>query len=188
MPRNRLIQSTFWSDDKIIKISITARLLFIALWTYSDDMGVHRDDNNTLKAQVFPTDDITLDKIESLKNELIDVGLIIPFSDKRDGNLLFIKNWFKYQYINKPTPSKYKLPKEIIQNFNDDELEKYEKRVISDYYRSSAVELPSKRKEKKRTDLKEKKTKELLKDGEIKDVDNRPFKKLQQELPSVRNK
>lgn len=186
MPRNRLINSNYWSDDKIIKISIPARLLFIALWNYSDDMGIHRNDNGTIKARVFPLDDINLDEVEQYKQELINQTLVIPFIDDRDGDLLFIKNWYKYQYINKPTPSKYKLPLEIIKNFNDDELIKYKSRVISDDYRSSVGIVQPKRKEKKGKEIneKEKNGKELLKDGENENLSINSFKTLQQYLPS----
>lgn len=190
MPRNRLIQSKFWSDDKILKISVQARLLFISLWTFTEDTGIHRDDNTMLKAQAFPADDISINEIEIYKNELISKGLILSFTDERDGELLFIKNWYKYQYIQKPTPSKYKLPEEIIKNFNDDELEKYKKRVVSDDYRSSMGAVPPNRKEKKGKEIKknEKNEKELLKEDENNDISTNPFKHLQKCLPSNRNK
>lgn len=188
MARKRLIDPNFWTDDKIIRISLPARLLFISMWNHSDDLGVHRNDNYTLKAEVFPLDDISVEEVDKYKNELIKHGLIIPYTDVRDGELLFIKNWYKYQYIKNPTPSKYKLPIEIIQNFNDDELGKYKLREVDDDFRSSAEVLPPNRKEKKgkEINIKERNVKELLKDGKNENIENNPFKKLQQELPSYK--
>ena len=148
MPRKRMIDPKFWTDDKIIKISIPARLLFIAIWNHADDLGVHRNDNFSLKAEVFPIDNISVEEVEKYKNELITVGLVISYTDERDGELLFIKNWYKYQYIKKPTPSKYRLPENILMNFTNDERRKYNERVVDDDYRSSTEVLPPNRKEK----------------------------------------
>lgn len=141
MARKRMIDPKFWTDDKVMRISFPARLLFIGLWSHSDDLGVHRDDNYTLKAEVFALDNLTVEDVNKLKKELIDIGLILSFNDERDGNLLFIKNWFKYQYIKTPTPSKYQLSKEILKNFTSDELKKYHNRILDDDYRSSTVGL-----------------------------------------------
>ena len=186
MPRKRMIDPKFWTDDKIIKISISARLLFIAIWNHSDDLGVHRNDNFSLKAEVFPIDDISVEKVENYKKELIDVGLVIAYNDERDGDLLFIKNWFKYQYIKKPTPSKYRLPENILSTFNDDELNKYRLRIIDDEFPTTTELIPPNRIEKNRIEINEseKKSKELLRNGENENIGNNPFKKLQQELPS----
>ena len=145
MARKRMIDPKFWTDDKVIKISVPARLLFIGLWSYSDDIGVHRDDDSTLKVEVFPLDEYTVEYVGKLKRELIDIELIISFKDDIDGELLFIKNWFKYQKIVKPTPSKYQLSKEILKNFTSDELKKYHNRILDDDYRSTTVVLPPKR-------------------------------------------
>ena len=147
MPRKRLIDPNFWSDDKIIRISIPARLLFIAMWNFTDDMGVHRDDNYSLKAEVFPIDDITIKDVEKYKQELIKSGLVKVFEDVLDGKLLFIKNWYKYQYIKKPTPSKYSLPDAILQFFTDSEIEKYHLRTLDNEYGTSTEPVPPKRKE-----------------------------------------
>lgn len=181
-----MIDPKFWTDDKIIKISIPARLLFIAIWNHSDDLGVHRNDDYSLKAEVFPIDDVSVQEIETYKNELINKGLIIPYTDERDGDLLFIKNWFKYQYIKKPTPSKYRLPNNILTNFNDDELNKYRMRISDDDFPISTEVLPPNRIEKKGKEiyLKERNVKELLKDDKNENIGNNPFKILQQELPS----
>lgn len=186
MPRKRMIDPKFWTDDKIIKISIPARLLFIAIWNHADDLGVHRNDNFTLKAEVFPIDNISVEEVEKYKNELITIGLVISYTDERDGELLFIKNWYKYQYIKKPTPSKYRLPENILMNFTNDERNKYNERVVDDDYRSSTEVLPPNRKEKNGIEVNEneKKSKELLKDGEIENFNSNPFKQLQKDLPS----
>ncbi len=188
MPRKRMIDPKFWTDDKIIKISLPARLLFISMWNYSDDLGVHRNDNFTLKAETFPLDDISVEEVDKYKNELIECGLVISYTDVRDGELLFIKNWYKYQYIKKPTPSKYKLPIEIIKNFNDDELSKYKLREIDDGFRSSTELLPPNRKERngKEINRNEKNVKELLKDDKNENIGTNSFKRLQQELPSYK--
>lgn len=145
MARKRMIDPKFWTDDKIIRLSFPARLLFIGLLSHSDDLGVHRNDDLTLKVEMFGADKLSVQDIGDLKEELIKPKLIIPFTNENDGELLFIKNWFKYQLINKPTPSKYHLPKEILKNFTVDELKKYQKRILDNDYGSTTEVLPPNR-------------------------------------------
>ena len=162
------------------------------MWNFTDDMGVHRDDNYSLKAEVFPLDDLTIKDIDNYKQELIKSGLVKAFEDVLDGKLLFIKNWYKYQYIKKPTPSKYSLPDEILQFFTDSEIGKYHLRTLDNEYGTSTEPVPPKRKEKNRieeneieSNLKEEKSEE--KEDKNDCFNNNPFIKLQQELPSAKS-
>jgi len=105
-----MIDPRFWTDDKIMCLSRKARLLFIGIWNFSDDSGIHKDNALVLKAEIFPADeDISVADVERCKKELIDSELIIPY---QNDELFYVKNWQTYQYIQKPVPSKYKLPEE----------------------------------------------------------------------------
>ena len=109
MARKRMIDPKFWADDKMMSLTTRHRLLFIGIWNFSDDGGIHKNSNNMLKAEVFPCDDIIVEEVGKLKDELIELELIIPFQSNGI-ELFYVKNWKIYQSIQKPIPSKYKLP------------------------------------------------------------------------------
>ena len=109
MARKRMIDPKFWADDKMMSLTTRHRLLFIGIWNFSDDGGIHKNSNNMLKAEVFPCDDIIVEEVGKLKDELIEWELIIPFQSNGI-ELFYVKNWKIYQSIQKPIPSKYKLP------------------------------------------------------------------------------
>ena len=111
MARKRMIDPKFWSDDKMMALTPRHRLLFIGIWNFSDDGGIHKNSNSMLKAEVFPCDDINTEAVGKLKDELIELELIIPFNSNGI-ELFYVKNWKIYQSIQKPIPSKYKLPED----------------------------------------------------------------------------
>ncbi len=108
MARKRMIDPKFWSDDKMMSITPMHRLLFIGIWNFSDDSGIHKNSNEMLKAEIFPCDDITINQIGKLKSDLIDHNLIVPFQNE-EIELFYVKNWNIYQKINRPIPTKYRL-------------------------------------------------------------------------------
>ena len=56
MARSRIIKPEFWSDEKLAKLSLQARLLYIGLWNTSDDAGTTQGHPLWLKSQIFPYD------------------------------------------------------------------------------------------------------------------------------------
>ena len=115
MARKRMIDPQFWCDEKMMTLSHSARLLFIGLWNFCDDPGIHKDSDLKLKAEIFPADDITKDDVKKLKEELIQIGLIIAIKEDEFGDdILMVKNWNKYQKINRPIPSKYNISEDSL--------------------------------------------------------------------------
>ncbi len=115
MARKRMIDPQFWCDEKMMTLSHSARLLFIGLWNFCDDSGIHKDSDLKLKAEIFPADDITKDDVKKLKEELIQIGLIIAIKEDEFGDdILMVKNWNKYQKINRPIPSKYNISEDSL--------------------------------------------------------------------------
>lgn len=97
MARNRMIKKEFWEDDKISECSVTARLLFIALWNIADDEGYLEYRTKWIKTKCFPYDKL---EIKPLIDELLGVGVLLE-----QGGILWVKNFLKHQQINRPTPS-----------------------------------------------------------------------------------
>lgn len=108
MARIRTIKPEFWTNEKVLGCSPIARLLFIGMWNFSDDTGRMQFSPKTLKAQIFPGDDIGLDDIARMIDELSSNGLLqIYFIE--DKGYLSVLGW-NHQKIDKPQKSKYPEP------------------------------------------------------------------------------
>jgi len=91
-----------------MELSLSARLLFIGLWNFCDDRGVHPASYKTLKAEVLPADDVTVAEIEVMVQEMIEQGLLMEF--EANGRRWWHVTGWSHQKINRPTPSRYPSP------------------------------------------------------------------------------
>lgn len=99
--RIRTIKPEFWSDEQVMSCSIHARLLFIGLWNFCDDSGVHPLKPVSLKALIFPGDSIDSTSIRRLLLELSENDLIALY-DVDGKQYLQVLGW-AHQRIDKPT-------------------------------------------------------------------------------------
>ena len=107
MARIRTIKPEVWTDEKIVECSTTARLLFIGLWNFCDDQGIHQYSPKQIKMEVFPGDNCTSQDIEKYLSELINNGLIKTYHHENK-RYLIINGWH-HQRIDKPS-NKHPLP------------------------------------------------------------------------------
>lgn len=105
MARIRSIKPEFWTSEQVMNCSPMARLLFIGLWNFCDDAGNHVASAKTIKANVFPGDDIMSSSIQGLLDELSANGLIVYYSFENK-DFLHVTGWH-HQKIDRPT---YKHP------------------------------------------------------------------------------
>lgn len=96
-----MIKPEFWISDDITSCSIQARLLFVGLWNFCDDNGVHPHNVRTIKMEVYPGDNFCFEDIETMITELVDNDLLIIF-DAGGREYLKVKNWNKHQRIDRP--------------------------------------------------------------------------------------
>jgi hypothetical protein len=76
------------------------------MWTFADDRGVHPASSKTLKAEVFPSDDLTSDEVAGLVREMHDQSLVETF--EANGKFFWhVTGWDRHQRIDRPT---YKHP------------------------------------------------------------------------------
>ncbi|TES88933.1 MAG: hypothetical protein E3J94_07160 [Desulfobacteraceae bacterium] len=109
MARNRMIQKIFWDDEKLSGISKPARLVFIALWNLSDDYGVVKGNPSWLKSRIFPYEKNSMDEFNGLLREIEDKEFIFSFKSNKE-KYFFIKNFQKYQIINRPSKQRNPEP------------------------------------------------------------------------------
>lgn len=108
MARIRSIKPEFWTSEQVLECSLGARLMFLGMWNFADDYGRMPFSPKSIKAQVFPADDLSLDIIRGMILELSANGLVLIYTV--DGKeYLEITGW-KHQRIDKPQPAKYPGP------------------------------------------------------------------------------
>lgn len=106
MARIRSIKPEFWTSEQIVECSRDARLMFIGLWNFCDDHGIHPASPRRIKMEIFPADDIDSSNVQLLLDELSKNGLIdFYFVDSVE--YLHITGWSKHQRIDRPS---YKYP------------------------------------------------------------------------------
>jgi len=105
--RIRSVKPDFWSNEKVVECSRDARLLFIGIWNFADDSGVHVASPRTLKMEIFPGDNITTEDVWNWIEELILVGLVVRY--EVDGKQYLRVTGWDHQRIDKPC---YKHPLE----------------------------------------------------------------------------
>lgn len=108
MARYRTIKPEFWTSEQVMECTPMARLLFIGTWNFADDAGRHPFSPKQLKAEIFPSDNITSENVLGMLLELSKNGLIVRYTiDNRP--YFYIKGWH-HQRIDKPQKPKYPAP------------------------------------------------------------------------------
>lgn len=102
MSRIRTIKPEFWSSEQTMDCSPIARLLFIGLWNFCDDNGIHPASPKRIKAEVFPGDNCSTADIIQWMNELIQNNLIQEYIAENKAYWI-VTGWKKHQKIEKPT-------------------------------------------------------------------------------------
>ena len=116
--RNRMIKKEFWNSHRILSISIPERLMFISMFNVADDDGILKNSSLQMKSVTFSCDlEITLGMVQEYIKNLLGVGLI-ELNDER--TLIRITNWKNHQRIDKPTPSRHKFKKVILEDYGND--------------------------------------------------------------------
>lgn len=110
MARIRSIKPEFWDDLKIAKISRDARLLYIGLWNFADDLGVVVGDSIWIKSKIFPFDHIQIQQFERWIQELVKSGFISLFSHKGE-KFYYLPTLTRHQVINRPNYEKVNIQK-----------------------------------------------------------------------------
>lgn len=108
MARIRSIKPEFWTSEQVMECSLNARLLFIGMWNFADDLGRLPLSPKTIKASILPSDDISIDTILGMIAELSKNGLVLPYVVE-GREYLQITGW-QHQRIDKPQAGKCPSP------------------------------------------------------------------------------
>lgn len=105
MARIRTTKPEFWTSQQVVGCSMNARLLFIGLWNFCDDHGIHPAEPKRLKMEVFPGDDCTIEQIADWIGELVQADLLREY--EADGRRYWLVTGWHHQRIDRPS---YKHP------------------------------------------------------------------------------
>lgn len=159
MARNRMVKADFWVSEQIVSCSRDARLLFIGLWCFCDDAGVHPASLKRLKMEVFPGDNCSENDIKDWLGELLQHGLIREYAVQE--NLYWIvTGWRNHQKIDKPT-YRFPVPQSELKEVSYDykQLIRANKstsnsRTISEFSDNTSLEVAAKEKKGKEKEKK----------------------------------
>ena len=113
MARSRVVKPDFWSDEKIAKLSRDARLMYIGLWSCSDDYGVTKGNAAWLKSQIFPYDDIGMGSFTQWLKELEREKRIVRFSHHGEA-YYYLPTFRLHQKVDRPSRQRNPEPPEEI--------------------------------------------------------------------------
>ncbi len=128
MARIRTVKPEFWSSEQIMELSIDTRLLFIGMWNFCDDGGNHPASMKTLKAEIFPSDNIDLKEIRRMLDELSTNNLLCLYEN--EGKYYFHVSGWHHQRIDRPLPKHPKYVSQAIDFWQFDECSTSERRAI----------------------------------------------------------
>lgn len=115
MARIRTIKPQFWDDAKIGRIPRDARLLYIGLWTFADDLGVVTADPVWLKSKIFPYDRVQIQQLEAWLGLLEKTGFISLLSVKSE-SFYYLPTFSRHQIINRPNLNDVNIDKKLLDN------------------------------------------------------------------------
>lgn len=99
-----MLNPEFWLDEEMSGLSPHARLLYMGLWGICDDNYATLPNRPSwIKIQILPYESVNTLR---LLDELQKIGKIIKFIAE-DSEWWYIKNFFKYQRVDKPSAPKY---------------------------------------------------------------------------------
>jgi hypothetical protein len=106
MARIRSIKPEFWTDEKIVKLTPLARLLFIGLWNFADDYGRMKFSPLTIKLQILPLDstDGSAELGELRRERMIQIYQV------EGVEYLQVVNFEEHQKVDKRSQPKYPGP------------------------------------------------------------------------------
>lgn len=111
----RTIKPEFWVDEKLSRLPIPARLMFIGLWNLADDNGVFRSNSAFVKSQIFPYDTaIRVNEVDKWLSALVEARMIEPFSYEGE-SFSRIRTFRSHQKVD-PRYKNELISREIVDN------------------------------------------------------------------------
>jgi hypothetical protein len=108
MARIRSIKPGFWQDSRLSRFPALTRLVYICLWSMSDDYGRIEGDAETVWHFGFPRE--KPEDISRALANLREASRVVPYRGQDGIDCLFLPYFNKHQKIDHPTESKIPAP------------------------------------------------------------------------------
>lgn len=116
--RIRATKPEFWQSATIAQLDWDTRLILKALESYVDDNGVGKDSVVIFCTAAFPHDLVSnpevFAKVSRSLSRLSEANLIVRYNVAGE-DLIYVRNWKKLQYIDKPNKGRYPRPDGTLQ-------------------------------------------------------------------------
>lgn len=110
MARIRTIKPSFWTDDKVVNLTIPARLLLVGLISNADDEGRIVASPAAIIGTLYPQDaDVTTAKVKRWLAEVDRSGIARLYASGK-AEYAYFPRWKKHQKIDRPQPSNLPAP------------------------------------------------------------------------------
>lgn len=113
MMRIRGTKPEFWWSETIAKLDWDTRLVLKALESYVDDNGVGKDSVTLFVTSAFPHDveksPEIFAKVARSLDRLVELDIIVRYSIEGE-RLVYVRQWSKWQYIDKPKQGRHRRP------------------------------------------------------------------------------
>ena len=105
-----MLDPGIWTSTSFLRLTARQRLLFIGLISNSDDEGKQSGDLRAIKARVFPSDTVSLAKIECDLDEIGKTNQMILRYEVDSEPYIKLPKWLIYQKIDRPSASQLPDP------------------------------------------------------------------------------
>lgn len=110
--RNRIRKADYFSDGELLRWPRDKRVTYSGLWALAEDSGCLEDDSFEWKMSLWPSPldaDITVEKLEEWRDELIEAGKLIPY-EAEGKRYLFIRTFHQHERPTNPQRPDLPLP------------------------------------------------------------------------------
>ena len=109
MARIRSIKPEYWKSESIARLPLRCRLTFIALWSYVDDNGVGRDNEQLIAAEIYPLEPDPRDAVNIVREDLALLAResrVIRYTNAGK-RYISVTGWSEHQRIDRPNKARY---------------------------------------------------------------------------------
>lgn len=110
--RNRIRKADYFSDGELLRWPRDKRTTYSGLYALAEDSGCLEDDCFTWKLLLWPSPldaDITVEKLEQWRDELIAAGKLIPYTSG-GVRYLYLRSFHKHEHPRNPQENTLPLP------------------------------------------------------------------------------
>lgn len=131
MARSRMLRPEFFTDKGLSRISVGARLLYLAIIPNMDRNGVTLGDPSILKGICFPCDaKLTIAAVRKWLGELQQLGRVIVFTYD-ETQYIMDPGFASHQNIYSNDPDVYRIPVVILDQLRRDWVETKSKQSLA---------------------------------------------------------